>query len=268
MFRYFLIVSSLFFSLSLSADEYIYCNTCVTFSDFENSAKSQLILKNKFIGKIYVGNPTLGTAMGMKVEKTEYRPPGFVDDRSIRNIHQLVVYRIPVSQEFLDLVKRLKTEISFFILDKVVVPSDSGLTSAWDIAQNNQNRGRLDVWFEENHPVDFWFTQASSILGGVFGQFSPFSQIERVFVFSDGSKVIMKATSLQATKLAFSYIPGTSEDIDGNIIPDNVFSMSGSMEFSNENNMNDFFEKARQYGIPIQGIVDCSHLCKVVITDL
>lgn len=268
-FFIFITISTLLISAKLTyADEYVFCNTCVTFSDFESSAKSQLINQNKFIGNVYVGNPSKLTAIGLNIKKVDYKPPGFIEDRNVGDIHNLQVTQIPVPIDFMKKLKELNSKIPIFSRSAIDVPIDSGLESAWDIAQSAQNTTKLDDWYNANHPVSYYFTHITSILGSVILPFSTFHQLEKVFKFSDGSKLIMIPASANSSSLRFKYVQGSSSDIDGNIIPDNVFHMSGSLTFDNADNMNSFFEKASQYGITISGIIDCSNICRVVITNM
>ncbi|KZN52023.1 hypothetical protein [Pseudoalteromonas luteoviolacea] len=176
----------------------------------------------------------------------------------------VIARRSSTPQSLIDKAKRAQSYMH--LAKKTRVPSSSGYTSAWELAQNSSSRDRLDDWAEQNDSLTYWSTQIISIFGGLF--YDPLAGIELLFEFDDGSQLVMKAATLRSgTKLRLTYTRHSAIDSEGNRIPDAGSSIHGTYQFSSQYKLEQYIQKAAEYGIRLR-VIQTGVRGRVIITPI
>lgn len=236
---------SFFFSINATADARLICNSCDTEIEALNFASRILKPTGQFSGRISIGN-----IQDKKYYAFTVRYESVYDEFGSDPRRELVI-----KTTYIDSITKLvfddfsKNKLYILARSKVEVGTDSGFESAWDIAQVPANRDRLDQWFHDSYPLQYWATATFSAYGGVLN--GSFSGLEISFIFSDGTELIMVAPKLTDAALKFTFKPNSAEDKKSNSIPDAGGSVGGTYIFDSNESMVDFIDRAAEHGIAI-----------------
>ncbi|KOO57137.1 hypothetical protein WH43_15990 [Rheinheimera sp. KL1] len=246
----------------LANDLYETCNSCTAplqYYQKMQDAAAQQVTTDGYKGKVVVANFKQGIAYAWDVN-AYYKWSSQTVDPSIE-------FRASVSLVPTD-IQNLVTEISQHQIMRMAssvvhVDVNSGFTSAWEIARNPSSRDKLEQWFHDAYPIRYWVTNLGSSAGGIRYDF--LSGTEYIFKFADGSKITMTAPSAQSASLKFSYKAGSAQDLWGNTIFDAGYVINGTYHFPNNYELQNFLDKAAQYGIGIRvgGAIPRIHITEI-----
>ncbi|MCF2856795.1 hypothetical protein L1286_04895 [Pseudoalteromonas sp. SMS1] len=240
----------LVWSLKASADDYLTCSSCASMTSMQQQAQSYIFDRTNGDSMsssytVHLVSIPHGLAGSFRVSS---RP---ILDRFGEIETVVTASRATTPQSLVEKARRAQSYMH--MARKTLVPGSSGYRSAWEMAQNSSSRDRFDDWAAQNESLKYWATQIVSAFGGLF--YDPVAGIELLFEFEDGSQLKMKAATLRSgTKLRLSYASESATDSEGNRIPDAGISIQGTYEFSSQAKLNEYLEKASQYGIEVRVI--------------